>query len=80
MQAVKSTKQAKAVTKHKVITHESVTRISLLSKIKSSVKAALFGDINDINPNSEKYKNHDNYQKAKNAERASTLRLQTLFK
>lgn len=80
MQAVKTTKQAKAVTEEKIITHESVNKPSILSKIKSTLKTILFGDPNDISPDSEKIRNYNNYKNAKSAELARSVKLQTFIR
>lgn len=80
MQSVKSINQAKAVTEEKIITEESVVRDSILLKVKKTVITILFGDSNSINADSEKIRNFRNYDRAKNTEIASVVRLQTLFR
>lgn len=79
MQAVKTIKEAKAVTDEKIITEESVIRLSIFAKAKKTLNSILFGDIDSINTDSEKIRNYNNYQKVENAKQASSLKLQTFF-
>lgn len=80
MQAVKSINKAKAVTEEKINIDGSVFGTSIFTKAKKYITSIFFGDINSINVNSEKIRNYNNYVKAKNAEMANTIRIQTFVR